>query len=162
MGKASRDKGQRGEREVCKLLTEALNVDVTRELGASRDGGCDIIVTLGDLTYVIEVKLYRKVTQALVDTWWDQAVSQAEALHDQLINATPILIYRQSHWKYWECRVPFDHMIWQFKCSNVIRDRNNSFVTVPIDVLTDIMLVDKVGTKFKTISKGSIDIHMEK
>ena len=53
-GKASRDKGQRGEREVCKLLSEALNLSVTRELGASRDGGCDIKIKMGDLTYVIQ------------------------------------------------------------------------------------------------------------
>ena len=158
-GKASRDKGQRGEREVCKLLSEALNLDVTRELGASRDGGCDVKITLGDLTYVIEVKLYRKVTQALVDTWWQQALDQADALHDVLINATPVLIYRQSHWKYWECRIPLHHLIWQLKCSNSMRARNNAFITLPFDVLTDIMLIDTDGNH---ISKGSMDIHLEK
>ena len=158
-GKASRDKGQRGEREVCKLLSEALNLSVTRELGASRDGGCDIKIKMGDLTYVIEVKLYRKVTQALVDTWWGQAKSQANALHDELINATPVLIYRQSHWKYWECRIPLHHLVWQLKCSNVLRPANDSFITLTFDVLTDIMLVDAQG---KYISNGSMDIHLEK
>ena len=49
-------------------------------------------------------------------------------------------------------------MIWQLKCSNILRPKNNSFVTVTLDVLTDIMLVDK---EFQSISKGSMDIHME-
>jgi len=72
-GKSSRDKGQRGEREVCKILSERLNLDVTRELGASRDGGCDIKVTIAEMNYFFEVKLYRKVTQSLVHDWLIQA-----------------------------------------------------------------------------------------
>ena len=56
MSKASRDKGQRGEREVCHKLSELLNLSVTRELSASRDGGCDIKIQKGEFTYIIEVK----------------------------------------------------------------------------------------------------------
>ena len=55
MSKFSRSKGQRGEREVAELLQKHLQTEVKRELGAPRDGGCDIKITLNEITYFIEV-----------------------------------------------------------------------------------------------------------
>ncbi len=104
MSKFSRSKGQRGERTVAKLLQERLSHDVTRELSASRDGGCDIKIQLGDITYLIEVKFHTKVSQSIVAGWWDQAIEQAKLQEERYLNPVPVLIYKQTHWKKWECR----------------------------------------------------------
>ena len=154
----SRDKGKRGEREVCHLLTEYLEKPVTRELGASRDGGCDIKITMGQFTYFIEVKLYRKVTQASVSEWWGQAVRQAND-DDHALNPVPVLIYRQRHWKNWEVVVPLHYMLWQLEATNKnINKEKHHTVTLCIKFLAHLMSMDTDGT----ISDGTMDIYMEK
>jgi Holliday junction resolvase-like predicted endonuclease len=155
MSKFSRSKGQRGERTVAKLLQERLGCEVTRELSASRDGGCDIKVQIEDITYLIEVKFHTKISQSIVAGWWDQAIEQAKLQEELYLNPIPILIYKQTHWKKWECRLPWHHLLWQF-AKTALQKPNFSveahYMTVPIDILTDIM---KVG-KTMTISKGKI------
>lgn len=42
MGKSQRTKGAAGEREVCKIIRDALGVDAHRNLSQTRDGGTDI------------------------------------------------------------------------------------------------------------------------
>ena len=162
-GKSSRDKGQRGEREVCKILSERLKLDVTRELGASRVGGCDIKGTIAEMNYFFEVKLYRKVTQSLVHDWWIQAWEQAQLGEKTgLLNVVPVLIYRQSHWKEWECVVPLSWMIWMLECSNKLKARerkNYEKITMGFNSLTDIILI---GKSHKHVSEGKMDILMEK
>ena len=157
----SRDKGKRGEREVCHMLTKYLGEPITRELGASRDGGCDVKITMGEFTYFVEVKLYRKVTQASVAEWWKQALRQANN-DEHALNPVPVLIYRQSHWKYWEVVIPLQYMLWQLEATNKrdIQDRNHT-VTICVKFLADLMRM-RWGTNQSTISNGKMDIYMEK
>ena len=157
----SRDKGKRGEREVCHMLTKYLGEPINREVGASRDGGCDVKITMGEFTYFVEVKLYRKVTQANVAEWWKQAVRQAND-DEHALNAVPVLIYRQSHWKYWEVVIPLQYMLWQLEATNKrdIQDRNHT-VTICVKFLADLMRM-KGGSCHDTISNGKMDIYMEK
>ena len=58
MGKASRQKGQRGEREVCQILAEHLGGEFKRNLMQTQEGGFDI---LGLDEYAIEVKFQEKL-----------------------------------------------------------------------------------------------------
>lgn len=91
-GKSSRDKGQRGEREVIAILQTIVNdvcgdkaATLCRNLVQTRDGGHDIL-GLSDLK--IEVK-YQETLH--LDEWWSQARSQCHWATD-----IPILIYRRS------------------------------------------------------------------
>ena len=52
IGAMQRDKGQRGEREFCRALSEHLG-ETLRQLGAARDGGPDVL--LGE-HWAVEVK----------------------------------------------------------------------------------------------------------
>ncbi len=157
----SRDKGKRGEREVCHMLTKYLGEPITRELGASRDGGCDVKITMGEFIYFVEVKLYRKVTQASVAEWWKQAVRQANE-DEHALNPVPVLIYRQSHWKYWEVVIPLHYMLWQLESNNKPIDKKSDHtVTICVKFLTDLMRM-RGGSCHDTISNGKIDIYMEK
>ena len=95
MSKASRNKGQEGEREVCKLLGDAVGLTLNRTLDQTRDGGCDIIC--GD--WAVEVKRQERLN---LKDWWGQAVHQAKA-----IDKHPVLFYRQSR-DTWKVVMPFD------------------------------------------------------
>ena len=160
----SRDKGKRGEREVCHMLTKYLGEPITRELGASRDGGCDVKITMGEFTYFVEVKLYRKVTQASVAEWWKQTLRQAND-DEHARNPVPVLIYRQSHWKYWEVVIPLNYMLWQLEAtSKPIKKETDHVphtVTICVKFLADLMRM-RWGTNEQTISNGKMDIYMEK
>ena len=86
----SRAKGQRAERELCKLLSDELGVEVKRNVDQARSGGADCLDVPG---FAIEVK-HRQATS--VPAWWKQARQQAiKAL------AEPILFYRKDReaWK---------------------------------------------------------------
>lgn len=95
MSKKSRDKGQRGEREVCKILGEALGISLNRNLEQTRDGGCDIVV---NAHWYIEVKRQEKYE---VDKWWSQAVSQAREK-----DKFPALFFRKSR-QDWRVIMPY-------------------------------------------------------
>jgi Holliday junction resolvase len=85
MAKASRDKGARAERELCKLLSDELGIEVRRNVDQARAGGADCLMVPG---YAIEVKRREMLARP---TWWKQACEQA-----QKVNAEPCVFYRQS------------------------------------------------------------------
>ena len=163
MTKMSRNKGQRGEREVCHILSAGLGFQITRELGAARSGGCDIKVTLSDITYMIEVKLHIKFSEQEIQKHWQQAIDQADEEKDKILNPVPLLIYRQNRWKKWQCRMPWRHMLWQLKSTKLARggiDDVKDYVTMEMDKAMDI--IDLNRTYNPSISKGTMDIYMEK
>ena len=66
---SNRERGARGERELCSLLSDALGFSVSRRLGQARDSGHDI-----DLPgFAIEVKKRRRIALLY------EAMSQAES-----------------------------------------------------------------------------------
>lgn len=83
MGKMSREKGKRGEREVFGLLSELLGFVVKRNINARR-GDCDSLEIPG---WAPEVKRVEAWTEA----YWSQAVEQAQA-----VGRKPVLFYRGS------------------------------------------------------------------
>lgn len=86
--KGCRTKGASGERELFSLLSAELGFVVTRELGASRDGGCDGLDVPG---WAIEVKR----TETYCASFWDQAVRQAAS-----VGRRPALFWRKSRAKW--------------------------------------------------------------
>lgn len=90
-GAGRRAKGQRGERELAKLLSEHLGAGVLRNLSQTRDGGHDL---LGIAGWSIECKRQESLSLA---AWWQQAVEQAEK-----VGLRPCLAYRQSRrpWRF--------------------------------------------------------------
>ena len=93
MGKASRDKGARGERELFRILTEALGVEIRRNLRQYQRADHDQIGLDG---YAIEVKRAENLSLGL---WWQQALQQASN------GEVPVLAYRKSRMP-WRFRVP--------------------------------------------------------
>lgn len=73
MGKASREKGKRGEREVAALIRDMLGVEASR-LVRQHNGDSDIIGVPG---WCIEVKRYASASEATMRSWWEQAAAQA-------------------------------------------------------------------------------------
>lgn len=88
----ARTKGVAAEREVFKIISDVLNIEVKRNLVQTREGGYDAVA--GE--FAIECK--RQETLRLSD-WWSQAVNQAIAAKKM-----PMLIYRQSR-QPWRVRV---------------------------------------------------------
>ena len=82
--KGCRTKGSSGERELFSLLSAELGFVVKRELGASRDGGCDGLDVPG---WAIEVKR----TEQMLAAHWYQAVEQAEKA-----GRKPVLFWRRN------------------------------------------------------------------
>lgn len=95
MSKMSRNKGQRGEMEVCDILGAGLGISLTRTLDQTRAGGCDILLD----NFAIEVKRQESLS---VDKWWAQACKQAAD-----IDKEPVLVFRQSR-KEWRCIIPLN------------------------------------------------------
>ena len=95
LSRASRQKGQRGEREVCKLLAEKLGGEYKRNLMQTQDGGYDVLGLHG---YAIEVKFQEKLQ---IEKWWEQTVEQAP------IERLPVLFFRRSR-EPWRIVVPHD------------------------------------------------------
>lgn len=88
MGALSRSKGARGERELRRLLEAELGGAIVRNLEQTRSGGHDLLGVDG---WAVEVKRYRRVTRALVATWWAQACEQAERA-----GLRPVVLYRED------------------------------------------------------------------
>ncbi len=78
----ARDKGNRGENELCQILSDHLGITVKRRLGAARDGGYDIPLP----PYSIECKRQERLN---IPAWWRQTVENAG---DQ----KPLLAFRQN------------------------------------------------------------------
>lgn len=86
MGKFSRSKGARGEREVVNMLREVLpHEDIARNLQQSINGGSDVIL----VPFYIEVKKAKKL---LLDKWWEQTLEQLPESH-----FTPVLVYKKDY-----------------------------------------------------------------
>ena len=86
-GKASRDKGGRGERELFHLLSERLGIVVTRNLTQTRDAGCDSLSVPG---FTIECK---RVESSFQKAWMQQAIAAIRPNHE-----IPVVFYRQSRY----------------------------------------------------------------
>ena len=84
-GRSSRQKGQRGERQIFALLNSLLGREVfRRNLSQTRAGGADH--EADDLPVALEVKFQEKLN---IGTWLKQAREQAAG-------RIPALAYRQS------------------------------------------------------------------
>jgi Holliday junction resolvase len=94
MSKASRDKGQRGEREVCKLLEEHLGGAFKRNLQQTQEGGHDVLGLKG---CAIEVKRCEKLQ---IERWWKQTTLQARE-----VQQLPVLFFRRNK-EEWTVAVP--------------------------------------------------------
>lgn len=90
MGKAQRDKGKSGEREIAALVRDATGWDVRRRV-RQHDGDSDLTGAPG---WAVEVKRHRSATRGDVAAWWRQAVAQAGEL-------LPVLFYRldRDEWR---------------------------------------------------------------
>ena len=94
MSRASRQKGQRGEREICKILSEKLGGEYKRNLMQTADGGYDVLGLDG---WAIEVKFQEKLS---IEKWWKQTVEQAN-------DKKPVLFFRKSR-EEWRVVIPYD------------------------------------------------------
>lgn len=94
MSATQRRKGAAGERELARLLTEELGVDIWRNLEQVRSGGADL---LGLACWSIEVKRQERLA---LPTWWRQACAEAGEY-------LPVLAYRQSR-RPWRFRLPLE------------------------------------------------------
>ncbi len=94
-GKKSCRKGKHGEREFIRTVYRLTNGDIElqRNLNQSRDGGDDLS---GYGNFSIEIKRWKKITDALVRDWWTQCQRNAKQK-----NKVPVLAYRadQQDWK---------------------------------------------------------------
>ena len=92
MSKASRSKGQRGEREALKLLGDELGEILQRNITQTREGGADCLQVRG---WAIEIKRCERLSRP---AWWRQACKQAEKE-----GVEPMLLYRRSRepWTAW-------------------------------------------------------------
>lgn len=92
MGKAQRDKGNRGEREVANLIADHLGYSVTRRV-RQHGGDSDLI---GVPFCSLEVKNHATATRSQISTWWNQTCSQAAG------NGIPVLAYKRSRgwWRF--------------------------------------------------------------
>lgn len=90
-GTSSRNKGQRGEREIIDLIYFCTGILMQRNLDQVRNGGHDLNGIVG---LSIEVKRQERLQ---INTWWKQTLRQAKE-----INSIPILAYRQNNrpWKF--------------------------------------------------------------
>jgi len=94
-GLASRRKGQRGEREVCRILHELTGRTIKRRV-RQHDGDSDLE---GLPDWSVEVKNCARVTPGLLSGWWKQAAAQARA-----VNRLPLLFFK--HGREWQCAWP--------------------------------------------------------
>lgn len=92
MSAMQRTKGQQGERELARLLSDLTGKTIRRRV-RQHDGDSDLIGLPG---WSIECKRYARATPALLAQWWLQAVRQAEAE-----DTTPLLCWRADRMRDW-------------------------------------------------------------
>lgn len=85
MSASQRRKGQSGERELCRLLSDELGFIVRRNVDQAREGGADCVEIPG---FALECKRHERLA---LPAWWRQAVKQGEAMQSE-----PIVFFRQS------------------------------------------------------------------
>jgi Holliday junction resolvase len=96
-GRGARSKGNAGERELAKILTDELGFEVKRKLGQARDGGDDIEVG----KYRIEVKRREALR---LDDWCEQIEKVCD------VQEVPIVAYRRNG-QPWRAVVPMAWLI---------------------------------------------------
>ena len=94
MSRASRQKGQRGEREICKILSEKLGGEFKRNLMQTSEGGYDVLGLDG---WAVEVKFQETLK---IEKWWKQTVEQSSP------EKKPVLFFRKSRTD-WRVVVPY-------------------------------------------------------
>lgn len=107
-----RAKGASAEREFAGLIYDWSGVRLIRNLEQTRSGGHDLIVHPDEVGPVadafralaIECKRYQSVTEANIQTWWKQAITQADQA-----GLMPILAYRANRAS-WRVVVPISHI----------------------------------------------------
>ena len=75
MSKSQRTKGQAGERELAGIINDELGTSISRNLDQTRDGGCDLWLTVAGKPMAIECK---RQERASVPAWLAQ-VAKVEA-----------------------------------------------------------------------------------
>jgi len=122
----ARQKGQEGEREIIRLLSEVCEktVELRRNLAQTREGGYDIV---GLEWLAMEVKRQETLD---VENWWKQTLRQAgEGQH-------PVLLYRQNR-KAWNvmmwgrvgemrCRVQINLLTFQMWLRQELENRSRT------------------------------------
>ena len=135
MSRASRQKGQRGEREICKLLAEKLGGEYKRNLMQTQEGGYDVLGLDG---YAIEVKFQEKLQ---IEKWWEQTVQQAS------VERLPVLFFRRSR-EPWRVVVPHDY--WYTKNNRVFPVEKRSTIYYSVIPVDDFMEQVNEDTRPKT------------
>jgi len=114
----SRSKGAKGEREVVKMLKDALGSDaVERNLAQSRNGGSDIL--LERYRIAVEVKRVEHYTDCDVRDWWAQCVDEKPK------GWLPVLLYRKSR------------SAWRMRCFGAVMAYEGCFVPAVVDCAYD-------------------------
>ena len=94
-GRKAVRKGKSGEREFIKTIYRLTKgeIELRRNLSQSRDGGDDLH---GFRNFSIEVKRWKRASDALVRDWWTQCQRNAKQ-----VGKVPVLAYRadQQGWK---------------------------------------------------------------
>jgi len=98
-GRRNRQRGQEGEREVSKLLSDSLNMPVKRLLGQERDKGSDILTK----PYRWEVKRRKRI--GLIYDWLEEA---QDGLQDA--SERPLVAFRADG-KGWLVAMPLEEAI---------------------------------------------------
>lgn len=135
-GTMSRNKGQRAEREVVKLLQPVVIAtwnklgragpapSLERNLMQAHKGGHDL---LGLDWIAIEVKYQEQFTIA---SWWQQTKEQAiKAREQMLVEVEPVLFYRKNH------------VEWRVIMFGYLDVRGGGRVRCPVNIGTEAFLV---------------------
>jgi hypothetical protein len=97
VGKASRDKGVRGELEVFKVIEDHLGISLKRNSQEQYEqGGCDQYLHY----FALEIK---RCETLKLESWWKETVDQTPYEY------IPTLIYRQSR-QPWRVMLPFSSL----------------------------------------------------
>ena len=98
-GRRNRQRGQEGEREVSKLLSDSLNMPVKRLLGQERDKGSDILTK----PYRWEVKRRKRI--GLIYEWLEEAQNGLQNASER-----PLVAFRADG-KGWLVAMPLEEAI---------------------------------------------------
>jgi hypothetical protein len=121
MSAVERRKGQAGERELHRLLSEHLGFVVRRNVDQARAGGADGIDIPG---WAVECK---RCEREQIGAWWAQAVRQAETL-----GRRPILFYRASR-RPWRAVVDLNDIspeVWPRRGGTAVLDALDAVVLI--------------------------------
>ena len=98
-GRRNRQRGQEGEREVSKILSDSLNLSVKRLLGQERDKGSDILTK----PYRWEVKRRKRI--GLIYEWLEEAQNGLQNASER-----PLVAFRADG-KGWLVAMPIEEAI---------------------------------------------------